>query len=105
MRFKKLEVIEHRVAGKTDLAVNPDGFGLSLHAAELDALVSGVERHAVKPSEEIEMPPRAAKLAVGGEFQPDLFLLLDRLLDLAVFDCAHGIDGNFIPLAFGACLL
>ena len=39
-----------------------------------------------KAPEEIEMPPGAAELAVGGELQPDLFLLLDDLLDLAVLD-------------------
>ena len=48
-----------------------------------------VERDAVETSEEIEMPPRAAEFAVGGELQPDLFLLLDDLLDLAVFDLAQ----------------
>ena len=81
-------MIEHRVAGKADLAVNPDGFGFSLHAAKLDAVVGGVERHAVKPSEEIEMPPRAAELSVGRERQPDFFLFFDRLLNLAIFDRA-----------------
>ena len=32
------------------------------------------------------MPPGAAELAVGRELEADLLLLLDDLLDLAVFD-------------------
>src|SRR4029453_9183783 len=32
------------------------------------------------------MPPRAAKLAVGGKFQPDVFLLPDDFFNLAVLD-------------------
>ena len=38
---------------------------------------------AVEPPEEIQMPPRAAELAVGDGLQPDLLLLLDDALDLA----------------------
>jgi hypothetical protein len=86
------------MAGKADLAVDLDRLGLGLHAVELDAAIGGVERDAVEAAEEIEMPPRAAEFAVGGELQPDVFLLLDDLLDLAVFnlpelgrrDCAAG---------------
>jgi len=55
---------------------------------ELDG-VGGIEGDAVEAAEEVEVPPRAAKLAVGGELEPDLLLLLDRLLDLAVFDRAQ----------------
>src|ERR1051326_752372 len=50
------------------------------------ALVCGVKRHTVEPAEEIEMPPRAPEFAVSRKLQPDLFLLFDDLLDLAVFD-------------------
>ncbi len=59
---------------------------LGLHALELDAVVELVDLDAVEHAEEIEMPPGAAEFAVGGELEADLFLLLDDLLDLAVFD-------------------
>ena len=59
---------------------------LGLHALELDAVVEFVDLDAVEHAVEIEMPPGAAEFAVGGGLQPDLFLLLDDLLDLAVLD-------------------
>src|SRR5690348_16294046 len=51
------------------------------------------------------MPPRAAKFAIGGELQSDIFLLLDDFFDLAVF---HRFERRDVDLAFGAlgpCLL
>ncbi len=60
--------------------------GRRLHALELDAVVELLDFDAVEHAVEIEMPPRAAEFAVGGDLQPDLLLLLDDLLDLAVFD-------------------
>ena len=86
MRFEKLEMLQHRMAGKADLAGDLDALGLGLHAVKLDAVLGGVGRHAVEAAEEIEMPPGAAEFAVGRELQPDVFLLLDDLLDLAIFD-------------------
>ena len=71
---------------KPTLGVDLERVGLGLHAVELNAVIGLVERHAVEAAKEVEMPPRAAKLAVGGELEPDLLLLFDRLLDLAVFD-------------------
>ena len=49
-------------------------------------MIDLVDFHAVEHAEKIEMPPRAAELAVGRDFEPDLLLLFDDLLDLAVFD-------------------
>ena len=60
--------------------------GLVCDALELDAVIELVDLDAVEHAEEIEVPPGAAKLAVGGELEPDLLLLLDDLLDLAVLD-------------------
>jgi hypothetical protein len=45
------------------------------------------------------MPPGAAKLAVGGEFQFDLLLLFDRPFDLAIFDGAQRFGGDLVALA------
>ena len=59
---------------------------LGLHAVKLDAVVERVDLDAVEQAVEVEMPPRAAELAVGRDFQPDVLLLLDDLLDLAVLD-------------------
>ena len=64
-----------------------------------------IERDAVETAEEIEMPPGAAEFAVGGELEPDLFLLLDDLLDLAVFDLAQRVGRDLAALALGARLL
>ncbi len=104
MGFEELEVLQHRVAGEAELAVDLDALGLGLHAVELDG-VGGIERDAVETAEEVEMPPRAAQFAVGGELEPDLFLLLDDLLDLAVFDRAQRVGGDLAALALGARLL
>src|SRR5580700_3851384 len=104
MSFEKLEMLQHRVTGEAELAVDLDALGLGLHAMELNG-VGGVERDAVETAEEVEVPPRTAQFAVGGEFQPDLFLLLDDLLDLAVFDRPQRVGGDLAALALGARLL
>jgi hypothetical protein len=41
----------------------------------------------LRPSKEIEMPPRTAKLAVGGELEAHVLLLLDYRFDLTVLYC------------------
>ena len=55
----------------------------------------------VETPEKIEMPPGAAKLAIGDRLQADIFLLLDDTLDLAVLDFLELRGRNF---AFGALL-
>jgi hypothetical protein len=74
------------MAGEADLADDVGSLGLGLHAGELDAVIDLLHHHAVEAAEEIEMPPRAAELAVGGELQAARFLVGDDLLDLGVFD-------------------
>ena len=79
-------MLQHRMAGEAHLRTDPDAFVLGLHAVKLNAALSGEGRHALQPLEEIEMPPRAAEFAVSGEFQSDVLLFLDDLLDFAIFD-------------------
>src|ERR1035437_7272622 len=84
--LQKLEVLQHRVIGEADFALDPDALHLGLHAMELDAVIELIELDAVEHAEKIEVPPGAAEFAVSGELEPDLLLLLDDLLDLAVLD-------------------
>ena len=104
VRLQKLEMLEHRMTGETDLAVDLERVRLGLHAVELDAVVGEVELHAVEAAKKSKCHQVAAKLAVGGEFQPDLLLLLDRPFDLAVFDRAQCFGSDLVALAFGARL-
>ena len=62
-------------AGKVELARDLQALGLGLHAVELDAVVEHDALAAREVPEEIEVPPGAAELAVGGELQADLLLL------------------------------
>src|SRR5262245_12650534 len=101
MRLEKAEMREHGMAGKADPAGDLDSFRAGLHAVELDAVVGRGRRHPVEPLEEVEVPPGAAELAVGGELEPDLLLLPDHLLDLAVLDLLQlrGADLALLALA------
>ncbi len=69
------------------------------NSVELDAGGGLDRRDALEALEEIEMPPGAAELAVGGELQSDLFLLLDDPFDLAVLD---RFESRGVDVAFGA---
>ncbi len=84
--LEELEVLQHRVLGKAELAVDAWPAVPGLYALEWEAVIHLVDFHAVEHAKKIEMPPRAAELAVGRDFEPDLLLLFDDLLDLAVFD-------------------
>ena len=77
---------------------------LRLHAAELDALLGLVNFDAVERAEKLEVPPGAAKLAVGRQLKPQLLLLLDIVLDLAVLDGLELGRSDGALFAFGACL-
>src|SRR5215469_1375169 len=95
--FEKLEVRQHRMVGKADLAHDAQPLRLGLHAAELDALLGLVNLDGV---EKVEVPPGAAELAVARQLKAELFLLLDNLLDLAVLDRLElgGADGALFAL-------
>ena len=105
VRLQELEVLQHRMIGKSDLAGDLDAARLGLHALKLNAVIELVDFHAVEHAEEIEVPPRAAKLAIGGKLKADLFLLLDDLLDLAVFNLFELSRRNRALLALRARLL
>ena len=99
------EMVEMRVAGKADLADDAHALGLGLHPGKGDALAGGIELSAVELFVEIELPPGTPELAVGRELEPDLLLLLDGLLDLAVLDCLELVGGDLALPMLGARLL
>jgi hypothetical protein len=74
--------------GEANLADRAHALGLGLDAGEDDALAGRIHLDAVEAFEEVELPPRAAQLAVGRELEAHLLLLPDDLFDLAVFDGA-----------------
>jgi hypothetical protein len=79
-------MLQHRMAVEADPARDLGAFLARLHAGEGDAGARNELLDALQPPEEIEMPPRAAELAVGDGLQPRLLLLPDHALDLAVLD-------------------
>ena len=98
--LQELEVREHGVVGgEVDLAGHPQALGLRLDAVELDAVVEHHALAARQMPEEIEMPPRAAELAVGGELQADLLLLPDDLADLLVLDGSAAASAVISPFS------
>src|SRR5262249_17505054 len=99
------EVVEHRMAREADLAGDPDALRLGLDPGELDAVVGRERGDAVEAAEEIEMPPRAAELAVGRALQADVLLLLDDGRDLAVLCRAQRLGRDLAALMLGARLL
>jgi hypothetical protein len=104
VRLEEFEMLDHRVAGKAELAVDLQRVSLGGHPVKLDALVRDVERYAVEAAEKIEMPPRAAEFAIRGELQADLLLFSDRLFDLAVFDRAQCLGRDLVTLTLRARL-
>ena len=94
-------MLEHRVAGKADLAGHLDAFVARGDAGESDAALHDVLLDPVEAPEEIEMPPRAAEFAVGDRLQADFFLALDDADNLAVLD---RFQRGGVDLAFGAPL-
>src|SRR4029079_8116467 len=104
VRLEKLEVLHHRMVGEADLALDADAARLGLNALELDAVVEFVDLDAVEHAEEGEVPPLATELAIGGDLEPDLLLLLDDLLDLAILDRLELAGTDLALLALGARL-
>src|ERR1051325_11074425 len=96
-----LEMFDMGMAREADLAGDADALGLGGDAGELDAFAGRIELDAVETLVEIELPPRAAELAVGGELQPDLLLLADDPVDLAVLDLGELRIGDLAPGALG----
>jgi hypothetical protein len=100
----KAKIIDVRMRRKADTADHAYALGFGLHTVESDAFADLVKLDAVQTFEEIELIPRTAKLAVRGELQPDLLLLLDRPFDLAIFDRAQRVGRDLVALALGARL-
>jgi hypothetical protein len=71
---------------------------VALLVVELDLQVAGCLRHAVELVDEVHVPRRAAKLAVGGAAQPDVLLQLHDLPDRLVLD---GAQVGVVALAGG----
>ena len=89
------------MVGEADLADDARAFRPGLQALKRDALLHDVALGAVQAPQEVEMPPGAAELAVGDRREPDLLLLLDDALDLAVLD---RLEVGGADLALGALL-
>ena len=85
-RLQELEVLDHRMIGKIDLAVDMQAFGLGFRALELQPLSHAHQLDAVQGGQEIVVPPRATELAIGHALQADRFLFGDELSDLGVLD-------------------
>src|SRR5262249_2956162 len=103
--LEKPEMLQHGVIGEADLAGDANALGLGLHPLELDAVAELVDLDAVEHAEEIEMPPGAAKLAVGREVKPDFLLLPDDLLDLPVLDLLErGVTDRALLVLFARFL-
>jgi hypothetical protein len=105
VRLEELEVLQHRVAGKPDLAGDVRRARPRLHALKLDAVIELPDHDSVESVIEIEMPPGAAEFTVGRDLEPDLFLLLDNFLDLAIFDLRELRRADLALFAFRARFL
>ena len=78
-------LLQEGVVGReVELARDAQRFGRGDRALELDALLGLVDLGALQAVDEVEVPPGAAELAVGGELQPHLLLLPGDPPDLLV---------------------
>src|SRR5262249_7179516 len=84
--LEELEMLDVGMALELDLAVDADCFMFGLDAMKLDSRIGHDRGDTFQTAKEIEVPPCPAKFAISGKFEADFFLLLDDLLDLAVFD-------------------
>src|SRR5205085_6436032 len=73
-----------------------------LHPVKLDAVRQRDLLAAGEPPAEVEVPPGAPIFAVRRELQPDLLLLLDDGLDLAVLDSLEVGGRDLALLKLGA---
>src|SRR5262245_39675479 len=101
VRLDELEVLQHRMVGKAELADDARALRAGLQALERDALLHHIAFRAVEAPEKVEVPPGAAELAVGDGLEPHLLLLLDDALDLAVLD---RLERGRADLALGVLL-
>src|ERR1700730_9076012 len=99
----EFEMFDHgmRAVG-AELADDAQHHRLGLPALELDLALAEIGFDARKLAEEVVVPKRAAELAVGDRSQPDVLLLADNLLDLAVFDRGELGGGDLAALTLAA---
>jgi hypothetical protein len=86
-------MLDHGMAGVAELAFHARALGPRLRRGEGDALAHVVALDAVESPEEVEVPPRAAELAVGDGVKSDFFLLFDDALDFAILDRLQRLAG------------
>ena len=90
-------MLDHGVAVETELSDDAHALWPGLDAMERDALRAVERLRAGESFQKIEMPPRAAELAVGDGLQARLFLLVYEFLYLAIFDGVEVVGGD-LPL-------
>src|SRR5262249_30867337 len=83
VRLHELEMLDHRMAGKSELAGDAHPLVAGGDAGKCNAGIHDVAFDPVEAPEKIEVPPGAAELAAGAASPPLLLLLLDGALDLA----------------------
>jgi hypothetical protein len=103
--LQKLEMLDLRMTDKADLSRHPDRVASFLHAFEVTALIGLEGFDASQALEEVEMPKRTTELAVSGHLQAYLLLLLDDLLDLAVFNFLQRRGADLTLFKFRARIL
>jgi hypothetical protein len=77
MRGHELEVLDHRMVRRAELARDLHALVAGGDGGKGDAGIHDILLDAIEPPEEVEVPPGAAELAVGDGLQADLLLLLD----------------------------
>src|SRR5262249_45714339 len=86
VRLHEFEMLDHRMAGKSELAGDAHPLVAGGDACKCNAGIHDVAFNAVETPEKIEVPPGATELSVGDGLQPHLLLLLDHAVDLAVLE-------------------
>jgi hypothetical protein len=105
VRLEEAEVLQHRMAGKPDLANDADAPRLGLDALELDAVIEFVDLDPVQHAVEVEVPPRAAIFPVGRKLEAQFLLPGDDLCNLRVFHRLEIARRDLALLTFLARLL
>ncbi len=94
--FQEAEIFQHRMIAKRHFTGDAHALRFGLDAVELDALIHFHQLHALQRAEEVEMPPGAAKFAVGYHMQAAGALLLNGVTNRVVFDLTQ-VRGVYLP--------
>src|SRR5262249_22359467 len=87
VRLHELEMLDHRMAGKSQLAGDAHPLVAGRNAGKCNAGIHDMALDAIEAPKKIEVPPGAAKLAVSYCLKPHLLLFLDDSFNLPVLDC------------------